>query len=101
MLEVENTTWQKVLEDERRELERLEVLKQLKGAEARMKVYEQNEDCEDETKQLLYACELEKERNNDHVRCTPYIPDVFPPHTATPPQPGNSIATLAKGISRN
>lgn len=45
-LEVENAARRRTLEDKRRELERLEVLKKLNTAKARMQVYEQDENSE-------------------------------------------------------
>ncbi|XP_051531701.1 uncharacterized protein LOC127427868 isoform X2 [Myxocyprinus asiaticus] len=54
--EAENATRRKALEDKRRELERLETLKKLNAAKARMQVYEQTEDSKDETRELLHDC---------------------------------------------
>ncbi|XP_052445763.1 uncharacterized protein LOC127987458 [Carassius gibelio] len=55
-IEAENAARRKALEDKRRELERLETLKRLNAARARMQVYEQNEDSKEETRELLRDC---------------------------------------------
>lgn len=60
-LEVENAARRRTLEDKRRELERLEVLKKLNAAKARMQVYEQDENSEDEKRELLSNCKSVKE----------------------------------------
>ncbi|XP_073667523.1 uncharacterized protein [Paramisgurnus dabryanus] len=55
-IEAENAARRKALEDKRRELERLETIKRLNAAKARMQVYEQTKDSKEETRELLRDC---------------------------------------------
>lgn len=100
-LEVENAARRKLLEDKRKELERLEALKQLRVAKATMQVYEQeqDEDSEEEIKQLLHGCKTESQREGDRFQHTSHIhnsPELHLPQQAIiHPQHDGGIAALA------
>ncbi|XP_030611515.1 uncharacterized protein LOC115798709 isoform X1 [Archocentrus centrarchus] len=102
-LEVENAARRKILEDKRRELERLEAIKQLSAAKASMQVYEQDENSEEEIRQLLHDCRLEREKESDRIDYkgrnvnAPELPS--PQHTVTQPLHDGSIAALARVLA--
>nr|XP_046214589.1 uncharacterized protein LOC124041258 isoform X1 [Oncorhynchus gorbuscha] len=100
-LEVENAARRRTLEDKRRELERLEVLKKLNAAKARMQVYEQDENSEDEKRELLSNCKSVKEVT--HRRGS--FHSLSPQHVVTSTQQEDGTKTmfrlLAESISES
>lgn len=58
--EMENAARHKLLEDKRRELERLETLKKLNAAKARMQIYEQRGATEENLGDLFHDCEVKE-----------------------------------------
>lgn len=100
-LEVENAARRRTLEDKRRELERLEVLKKLNTAKARMQVYEQDENSEDEKRELLSNFKSVKEV----MHRSGSFHSLSPQHVVTSTQHEDSTKTmfrlLAESISES
>ncbi|XP_073766183.1 uncharacterized protein isoform X2 [Danio rerio] len=105
--EVENAARRKLLEDKRRELERLETVKKLNAAKARMQIYEQSEVSEDD--ELLSDLSHDCEFKEIHVDKRHHRPDnlstknVTLQPTVTTPQIDNTslVKALTESMSVN
>lgn len=100
-LEVENAARRRTLEDKRRELERLEVLKKLNTAKARMQVYEQDENSESSSLFSSSNCKSVKEV----MHRSGSFHSLSPQHVVTSTQHEDSTKTmfrlLAESISES
>ncbi len=98
--EAENAARRKALEDKRRELERLETLKKLNAAKARMKVNEQTEGSKDEAKELLHDCVSVQKMHMPKSRGS--LLQHTPPHkNVTKSQQEDSTADLVRMLAES
>lgn len=83
--EAENNEKQKALEEKRRQIERLETVKKMKAAKARLKVYEQESTSDEEISDLLH-------RKSRPEEAAPYLVSLpeFHPQQRTVPQEATS-----------
>lgn len=99
-IEDENAARRMALEDKRRELERLETLKRLNAAKARMQVYEQNEDSKEETRELLHDCISVKKKHVPKLSSS-VLQSIPPQESVTKSHQKSSTADLVKVLAES
>ncbi|XP_028261477.1 uncharacterized protein LOC114435739 [Parambassis ranga] len=100
--EAENIARQNTLEEKRREILRLETVKQMNAAKARLQVYEQGDE---EISELLYSTRLNQstpvpKKERPPVQCTA-SPLVTQVQSASNSKPDNSAISLAEAIAES
>ncbi|XP_028277083.1 uncharacterized protein LOC114445917 [Parambassis ranga] len=103
--EAENIARQNTLEEKRREILRLETVKQMNAAKARLQVYEQGDNSDEEISELLYSTRLNQstpvpKKERPPVQCTA-SPLVTQVQSASNSKPDNSAISLAEAIAES
>ncbi|KAJ8342594.1 hypothetical protein SKAU_G00325220 [Synaphobranchus kaupii] len=104
--EAENAARRNALEEKRRQIERLETVKKMNAAKARLQVYEQEVGSDEEISELLHDCKPMQEKPVPNPRSLP-VHHVTPPQYVTHVQPASnahqedSSTALAKAIAES
>lgn len=94
--EAENATRKKALEEKRRQIERLETVKKMNAAKARLQVYKQEIGSDEEISELLHDCKPMQEKSALNPGSLA-VHHAVPPQGAAPVQPVVMAQTATRG----